>query len=257
MARQAQILGTTAETIIIAIAAITLLLFVGRWSEWIQSEGEIKACQYSISVFTTATKATYDVIKPQIRCPAPHFDLSGNIDSDKRQVAELVRTCWAKTNGRNNGLARTEEGYVREKLGLETGDSFCILCSSFTTDKTVIVADLKEFMSGQTMINAPGKTYKEFIDTSWQSAGADPLDNLFYTLTKPGIVPLPAPLGMLDGATESKTIDAGSAHYMVSFGKGNGNTMAVVSQSDAGNLACDRFLQQRDPGTKLPGINTA
>jgi len=256
MARRAQ-LGTTAEIIIIAIAAIMLLLFVGRWSESIQSEGEIKACQYSVSVFTTATKATYDVIKPQIKCPAPHFDFSGDIEADKRQVAELARTCWAKTNGRNNGLARTEEGFMREKLGLEKGDSFCILCSSFTTDKTVIVADLKDFMAHQAMINAPGKTYKEFLDTSWQSAGASSLDNLFYTLTKPGVVPLPTPLGMLDGATEAKTIDAGAMHYMVSFSKSNGNTVAVVSQSDAGNLACDRFLQQRDPGTKIPGTKTA
>lgn len=256
MARRAQ-LGFTLETIIVAIAAVILVIYMYNQSSSILIASEIKQCQYSVSAFTTATEATYDSIKPQIKCPAPHSDISGTIESEDRQVAELVRTCWAKTNGRNNALARTENGFIREKLGIEKGESFCILCSSFVPDKTLIVADLKEFMSIQTMLNAQGKTYKEFIDTSWQIAGADPLDNLFYAMKKPGVVPLPAPIGALDGASESKTIDAGAVHYVVSFGKENGNTVAVVIQSDAGNLACDRFLQQRDPGTKSPNVKTA
>ena len=246
-----------ATVIIIGIALIILLLYVGRWTESIQSQGEIKACQYSVQTFTISNKATLDTLKPQIKCPAPHVDVTGDLESDKKQVAELVRTCWAKTNGKDNGIARTENGRVREILGFEKGDSFCILCSSFTVDKTIIVADLKDYMDSKTMVQQPSQTYKEFLDTSWMSSGADPLNNLFYSLSKPGIVPMPGAAGALDGAKEAKTIDAGAVYYIVDFSKGEGNNVAVTSQAEAGNLACDRFLQQREQGTKAPTTKTS
>lgn len=256
MSRRAQITGTTAEIIIIGLAVIILFMSVGRWSESIQTEGEIKSCQLTIATFTTATKATLETLKPKIRCPAPHLDFTGDLEADKRQVAELVRTCWAKTNRRDNGIARTEEGRVREILGFEAKESFCILCSSFTLDKTILVDDLKEFMASQTMIQAPSLTYKEFLDTSWQAAGADPLENLIYSLSKPGAVPLPGALIALDGASQPKSLDAGTMYYLTSFSKQDGNTVVLTSQADAARLACDRFLQQRDPGTKLPQAKT-
>ena len=230
-----------ATLILLLLSLIIILPYLNKIKRATTNTAEVLACQQSIALFSTITTKTLGTLSPSINCPAPHHDISETDEKIHQEIAEHVSTCWEKTNGKENHITTADEP-IRSKLGIGSGDSFCILCSTFTVTQPVDVLKLHDYMNTHYKLRS-SQTYSQYLDTSWSTT--DPILAIFLSLSKPNIIPLPNQAE--EGRIPLKIIKPGTTYYITNFNHQKSNTVTVTSQQDASLLRCDRFLQQKQP----------
>lgn len=247
--------------ILILLAIIVLFPYWRKVITASERVSQVQACKTSISLFSTVSEKTLGNFKPLIKCPAPHMDISGDKDAISSSVAESIATCWDKTNGRSNRITTADEP-IRNSLGLNSGDSLCILCSSFTVSAPTPVKEITTLMQNAYK-HGTVETYAHFLDTAWNDVYGESLGNIFLSTPQPGVIPLPEPLGTMEGAQgiaqgiahgiahSMELLESGTTYYIIDYSKQEKNTVVITTQAQAGNIACDRFIQQREPGSLL------
>lgn len=230
------------------LAILVLVPYFEKVKTAAESTSQIEACQQSIQLFSTITSKTLGTFSPVIKCPAPHIDIPDKDEKLKQDLAEQVSTCWQKTNGRNNRVTSAEEP-IRALIGLDSGDSLCILCSSFTVPSALAVKDLVEYMNTHNKLHT-AQTYADYVDTSWYEASTDSISHIFLRFSKPGAIPLPNQhTEQTAEAEEMSILEPGTTYYILDYNQLEQHTVVVASQAESPNLVCTKFIQQRAPGS--------
>ncbi len=159
---------STLAVLIITLISIGFIgLFVYNYTERQSCTSKVELCRSSSFLISQAKKATAGFLSPEriikLDCPICVPGSSEEIKSlDKktvlREIAEHLRYCWYKTNGRNNRVGEALLG----------GTSVCLVCSEFKLSQDISRQDLLDFLK-KAKIGAgvdKSKTYAQYLGSN-------------------------------------------------------------------------------------------
>lgn len=173
--------GALAVIILALVTMGVLGLFVYQYSQRQSCVQKVELCKTSLMIiegFKKTTGHSAVPVEPIIDCPICVPESSEEIkgktkEQTMREIADHLRYCWYKTNGRNNKIG-TDLGKFAylPKVGVEIVEPdlrVCLVCSEFTAEQTISAQELSIYLRATKIVNGPGKglTYSNYLDMSW------------------------------------------------------------------------------------------